>query len=1375
MFDNSLTIFEKARECLTPHPERKKDHYECPICGGKLWVRGDDSKLSCVTSNCTGIYKAINDIYRGGSYEVKERKQSAPKPEGVRLPAGERDKAIKSIIQQLDIESIDRADLIERGLTDKQIRQYGFFTSKSDTRLEYPVNSDLAGITSNGAYFTAKYDAYNIPIKNVEGQYVGFKIKPRNPGEGQGKYLTAVSYPNKNRKVLAESHTAEFGCLPLQHVILFNKPGQILGFCEGELKGIITAERHGINIISASGSHFLLNNGAELKHDLEVLQPSQVILFPDAGMLENTGNIVSNYNALNHFLSNLGYDLMVADWEHGHDKSKGDCDEIPAGQYKIIPFAGSEWYKPTEKVSQQVNVKPVNKLEVIVNGKAKALTPVEPLNPVLVYSGTLTITDRLDLASYTDVIRVSGDVSLDDLANQVREYRDNFCCQCQNLKKSVLNDLAKQYGIRHKLNKQDLIQALTEKGVPCDGLKVHELRLLAVKHGIRPDMTAGEIAKRLEAMGIDKSEIDFPDYPINIILDIFEHQRDFISLGLHNKLNPASGNRKYNIALPFSLLGNENQYLDQFKARRNDPVYIVNNIDFENWKRQKNYDADIVTNQRYLTEGEFYLNNLNLNNPIVYALKSPLDTGKTTLLQDLLKIEDKHILICGYRNGLNFNTIRSLKKAGIDIKSKDEAKKKKIKPGNYLIASFCIDSYLEVTSCLPEGWQKDTIFVVDEADAVVLHGLIGSTIKENRLGILGQWRLDMTATENAILIMSGTLNNITVRFFDKFDKNVIRYENKVERKPVDLTLVIGSSVNDKAEIIDLKEKDIKAILDQIAVRVLAGEKLILSSDAQKMCEKLHEWLLDMFPELNIVRIDRPSRCGKGGKETKDLVHTILDNPMAIVGKSIDILIYNSSAESGVNIDLQDRDNPYFNHHYHFGYGVLGVDATIQMLRRYRAGIPITLWMTPTAISKEPIINNEIRQYQQQLKLQEAGHVIEDQDKELIELYELLDATLNYEKSNPRQTLIHALNQHGYNVTFIANGEGETSLEEITERIEIRSAKEIFEGADGYIGDNLYEVKLDDNATWDEHLALTKAHYFANFGYSRDDYDNDQYPLFTPENIRKIEFHNRKFFDHCRNRIYLELDRDDLKLLQRSNYQRLTFLGDIKIIVSTIDAIKESGIADLLGMENIAKDDKLFQQIKDYAIKHPKRWHILAGKVYNERMFDLQLRSILDKYLGVKLKRDKDDKVWKLETDKLIISAIPKIKETILNRVQKQKDYLAEKQQQQQSEDFEYYDYTSPPDYIEVETPAVMLEMPQEYYQPTPQPAPVVSPEPTNNNVIVVEKLEKLIMPDTSKTILWKGKTFNYYPIYSDKTGIPTWKNEDHDMISFDSPTKARDW
>jgi hypothetical protein len=321
----------------------------CPVCNsssGKCKEQGE--LILCMESS--GDIQGL--IYLGqtkngtwgqykfddGDNEQYQRPERIPEPEGIKLPAKERDAAIKSIIQQLPLDERDKQDLIRRGLTVNQIYDWGFVSISKDTKLEAAVNPDLAGIAIDGKHTCIHpLDAgYFIPTKDINGLYVGGQLKVRKPRDDEGKYKWLKSGKNARRERDAVSHTAEFNELPLQHSIVNNTPGQPLYLTEGTGKPLYASLRFNINVIGASGGNFLASIET-LINSLDILKPSEIILGADSGSRINP-HVIRLYRALNHFLKPLGYQLLVADWGQGSDKSQPDIDELSSPDWDVKPY-----------------------------------------------------------------------------------------------------------------------------------------------------------------------------------------------------------------------------------------------------------------------------------------------------------------------------------------------------------------------------------------------------------------------------------------------------------------------------------------------------------------------------------------------------------------------------------------------------------------------------------------------------------------------------------------------------------------------------------------------------------------------------------------------------------------------------------------------------------------------------------------------------------------------------------------------------------------------------------------------------------------------------------------------------------------------------
>lgn len=1332
---STTQVAELARTVLDPYSaghKELKNHYHCPSCGGKLYVNANNEKLYCVSNWCKGIYKEI--IKRAGQWVDYEGLKREREEERARKEY-EWDLEKKALAkEQAKLELVHGQGLIEKDFDEfaksaigPELASLNFarLTDKSEIAhyLGWPRYSHVPGWVSLGVGFDGK--------PSYKGQFKPDK-EINLDGSKPAKYLTCKSGYDALLPNIPGIDWNDVVADPTIPVFITEGMKKALSLWS---LGHLCVAIPGVSMWNVANIHRLAVPGRTigLGYDSDWRKNGQVL-----GQLISLGN----------WLSERGCLVNVLTWDSQY---KGIDDFIAKSKdlssLKQIPF--TEWKETID--------------QTIFTNDGKDIL-IDHSEPELIYSGTtVTVTDRYDLPG---AIHIPTFCEKELILDRVKSYRDMGCRRFAHLSVEKMKQIARDYNISLSFTTEELLDRLGNRidRDECVGITQKEARKLCRQHSVSYDFSKAEIANKLEHSGIDKDAIDWGEKADRLTVSIkIDHPSALFVASVINAENPYCGNNYFDCYLPFDLL-QPGQWLLFNKAMRNDPAYMDKNPLFAEYLRMKSFTPDVTTHTRFLGDNGVYTG-IDLNQPKVYCIKSGLGTGKTVLMIHLLHqvnlvkqiAEDHptaHIMLVGYRNGLIANTISKLKESGIDMIFGNEFKKRPmVKKGERAIVGFCIDSLLEVENRMYKGWEKDTIFIFDEYDNVTSHAIVGSTVKDRRSGIIEMWNHTLNATEKGIICLSGTLNDTVLQVFDDINKEQVRIENFTDRPPISLDFVLGSSEATESNLLQLKEKDHMAMVDQFIARLQIGENIIVSSDSQKTCEKLHEYVNDCFDgRVKVLRIDGKSRSKN---ESKPIVDAILANPKLLMEMGYQLLIYNSSAESGVDIDFGGV--PYFSHQYHFGFAVISVDSTIQMLRRYRGGCDITFWITPQALSKMTVYGNEEYKFVLRCKAIESGHRWQEQSNKFLKLAEDLDFISRFEKKYPRPCLIHALNQHGYTVNYLANDESETSLAEQTERIEVTYSNEIFSADDKYIDENLFEIKLDDDSSWEDQLALKKAHYFANFNYSKQDLLNETADLFVPENIREIEYKNRHFFDHCRNFVYAKQDKATLKLLQKNNYKDKVFFGDIRLLVVPIEAIQKSGLLELMDREDdqfkkeLSPDDPIFSKIRKYATSHPRRWFELADDRYSERMFYNQIQSILAKYFGVKFSRKKTKCI--IVFPKLELSAVPNIEKKILERIEKIKEYQEDIQNREVAQDYEFYDM-------------------RDEVTPELEPDTDSANQPSPDNVLVVDDLTDFPTPSISTNIWYDGKMFIYYHDYDNR---PTWKSDDHTMMSFSAGKFSEIW
>jgi hypothetical protein len=140
--------------------------------------------------------------------ELTRRRQERAEAEAQRraeaLPAIERDRLYRLLLDQLPLHPADRSDLHRRGLSDEQIAAAGFKSVEQWQRLDQELPHTLAGVSLDGRSLITPRPGYLCPIRDAEGLIVGFQIRSRNAENTRYSWLTG-----RTKSVsMAQRHTS---------------------------------------------------------------------------------------------------------------------------------------------------------------------------------------------------------------------------------------------------------------------------------------------------------------------------------------------------------------------------------------------------------------------------------------------------------------------------------------------------------------------------------------------------------------------------------------------------------------------------------------------------------------------------------------------------------------------------------------------------------------------------------------------------------------------------------------------------------------------------------------------------------------------------------------------------------------------------------------------------------------------------------------------------------------------------------------------------------------------------------------------------------------------------------------------------------------
>ena len=236
------------------------------------------------------------------------------------------------LLEELELEEVDRVDLAHRGLSPEEIELGGFKSVRSRHPLAAHYNPGLPGIAPDGRSLTNQHTGYLCPVRNARALIVGFQLRKREGGYAWLSGRIGVHLP--------------IGELPLSVCQpRAMERSSILALTEGiGCKPFITAQRLGCVAIGASGGAFG-SSSQTFMGTLEHFSPSEVWFFPDAGSVINP-LILVQYKKAFALLQESTAQIQIGWWNQIY-KDKGDVDEL--ADHSNLKFIGMKdfWLKAT--------------------------------------------------------------------------------------------------------------------------------------------------------------------------------------------------------------------------------------------------------------------------------------------------------------------------------------------------------------------------------------------------------------------------------------------------------------------------------------------------------------------------------------------------------------------------------------------------------------------------------------------------------------------------------------------------------------------------------------------------------------------------------------------------------------------------------------------------------------------------------------------------------------------------------------------------------------------------------------------------------------------------------------------------------------------
>lgn len=256
-------------------------------------------------------------------------------------------------------------------------------------------------------------------------------------------------------------------------------------------------------------------------------------------------------------------------------------------------------------------------------------------------------------------------------------------------------------------------------------------------------------------------------------------------------------------------------------------------------------------------------------------IHSGLGSGKTTFLCELLKDTEKYkrVLIIAHRISFGNMHFGNLKKQGFTYYLKD---KTGVVDAERVIMS--IDSLAKYNVERNDKTPFDLI-VLDESESLLNH--CSSTTLDSRGGDIGTAVLmkQLCLSSNKVLAMDATMTKRTVEFMRSIDKDFIYLHNK--NFNVDRNVIMSN--------------DSENVRKQINSCINKNKKIVIVCQSKTDVETMTTELKEQYP-TKIIKSYTSNSTTTEKRELEDV---------NVAWRDVDILIYNSSIESGLSYDKTD--------------------------------------------------------------------------------------------------------------------------------------------------------------------------------------------------------------------------------------------------------------------------------------------------------------------------------------------------------------------------------------------------------------------------------------------------------------------------------------
>jgi hypothetical protein len=645
------------------------------------------------------------------------------------------------------------------------------------------------------------------------------------------------------------------------------------------------------------------------------------------------------------------------------------------------------------------------------------------------------------------------------------------------------------------------------------------------------------------------------------------------------------------------------------------------------WRKAKRFVADIQSASQWCDW------KLPPSNSIFFG-KAGLGRGKTTRLRNWvrsLQEEGKGFICLGYRNTL---LLQLCEKLGFYHLHENDAAVMRHNPSGGI--ALCVDSLWRFR---PEEFDGK-ILILDEVMSVIRHLLHSPTVK-GRENILDLFQ-EALHRASQVVCLDGCMAEWAVKYLQALapNKKIIRAENSFQGEKPTVNYLLGTVDIEEEVRKNDRSPWLEYLLNHCAVPAVC-------SDSQVFIESLDNLLSEQG--LKTLRVDSKT-------VPEEHIREFLKDCNAYIEKhQPDAILFTPSAESGVDISISD----YFTAQVGFFFGVLGVDAILQMLGRIRDAkctkfVWVREWVAQSeqSHSKSPFAKKIGQAIEKMLSsditdtvsgidreqdiISKLWAIIQGSKNPHFEASNQIQAITNYEKSNLRECVLEALQESGYKIRVCTLNPSEEAREKVkaaTEATKRQNCHDIFT-AQKIAPEFADDLSKKFDAKWEDRVKVIQALYRSRLP------GIDETPSWSEEFIYKIRYENPDFISQ-QEMFWLFSHPEEANRMNQERYHRIaqkerTFIGNIKSRMARVRALREIGFEKFLDPEKTWMEDspelvELVNRCKDEKIAAALGRH--PGQQSNIRFLGSLLKMIGLKHKGQKVKsEDGDYRIYRLDRD-----------------------------------------------------------------------------------------------------------------------------------------------